>query len=103
MTSSPSYTTVAGTFPSTIRQKRQSFTGPENSDVDAAAVVAVVVTYLVSSISAPWLIARLYGVDLRTAGSRKLGGSNLMKNGGGAPGAYGRGVAAVQSFHAVLR
>jgi glycerol-3-phosphate acyltransferase PlsY len=34
--------------------------------VTAAAVIAVVVTYLVSSISAPLLIARLYGVDLRT-------------------------------------
>jgi acyl-phosphate glycerol 3-phosphate acyltransferase len=40
-------------------------------------VVAVVVTYLVSSISFPYWIARAKGIDLRATGSRKLGGSNL--------------------------
>ena len=70
--------------------------------MDAAAVVAVVVTYLVSSISAPWLIARLYGVDLRTAGSRKLGGSNLMKTVGVVPGTIGGVLDAAKGFLAVF-
>ena len=43
------------------------------------ALAAIALSYLVSSVSAPWAIARVYGVDLRRAGSRKLGGSNLMR------------------------
>ena len=42
-------------------------------------LVAVVITYLVSSISFPYWIARAKGIDLRATGSRKLGGSNLAK------------------------
>lgn len=42
--------------------------------IDAAAVV---VSYLLASISFPYWIARAKGVDLRATGSRKLGGSNL--------------------------
>ncbi|HKC90055.1 MAG TPA: glycerol-3-phosphate acyltransferase [Candidatus Limnocylindria bacterium] len=41
--------------------------------------VAVVISYTVSSISFPYWIARVKGIDLRAAGSRKLGGSNLAK------------------------
>ncbi|MBU6423830.1 MAG: glycerol-3-phosphate acyltransferase [Chloroflexota bacterium] len=37
----------------------------------------VVAAYLLGSVSFPWLIAWWHGVDLREAGSRKLGGSNL--------------------------
>lgn len=37
----------------------------------------VVLAYLVGSVSFPWLVARWHGIDLRTVGSRKLGGSNL--------------------------
>jgi glycerol-3-phosphate acyltransferase PlsY len=36
-------------------------------------------SYLVGSISFPWLIARWHGIDLRAAGARKLGGSDLMR------------------------
>ena len=38
-----------------------------------------VAAYLIGSISFPWLIARWHGVDLRAAGARKLGGSDLMR------------------------
>lgn len=37
----------------------------------------VVASYLVGSISFPWIVAWWHGVDLRAVGSRKLGGSNL--------------------------
>ena len=40
---------------------------------------AAVAAYLIGSISFPWLIARWHGVDLRSAGARKLGGSDLMR------------------------
>lgn len=38
---------------------------------------AVVLAYLLGSISFPWLIAWWHGIDLREVGSRKLGGSSL--------------------------
>lgn len=41
--------------------------------------VAIVVSYLVASVSFPYWIARSKGVDLRAFGSRKLGGSNLAR------------------------
>ena len=44
------------------------------------AAVAVLLSYLAGSISFPYWVARLRGVDLRTVGSRKLGGSNLWKS-----------------------
>ncbi len=43
------------------------------------ALAATALAYLAGSISFPYWIARLYGVDLHAAGSRKLGGSNLAK------------------------
>src|SRR5256885_8802204 len=42
-------------------------------------VVAVVASYVLASISFPYWIARAKGIDLRSFGSRKLGGSNLAK------------------------
>jgi glycerol-3-phosphate acyltransferase PlsY len=41
--------------------------------------IAVLVSYVLASISFPYWIARAKGVDLRAVGSRKLGGSNLAK------------------------
>jgi acyl-phosphate glycerol 3-phosphate acyltransferase len=41
--------------------------------------LAVVVSYVLASISFPYWIARAKGVDLRAFGARKLGGSNLAK------------------------
>ena len=40
---------------------------------------AAVAAYLIGSVSFPWLIARWHGIDLRSAGARKLGGSDLMR------------------------
>jgi glycerol-3-phosphate acyltransferase PlsY len=40
---------------------------------------AVVVAYVLGSISFPWIIAWWHGIDLRTAGARKLGGSDLAR------------------------
>ena len=65
-------------------------------------LLAVLVTYVLSSLSFPWLVARLYGVDLRTTGSRKLGGSNLVKTVGVLPGIAGGLLDAAKGFAAVL-
>src|SRR5438477_8527771 len=59
-------------------------------------------TYLASSISFPWLIARAYGIDLRTVGSRKLGGSNLVKSVGPVAGVAGGLLDAAKGFAAVI-
>lgn len=64
--------------------------------------LAIPLAYLASSISFPWLIARFYGVDLHTAGSRKLGGSNLVKLVGIVPGITGGVLDALKGFAAVL-
>jgi acyl phosphate:glycerol-3-phosphate acyltransferase len=42
-------------------------------------VLAIVMSYVVASISFPYWIARAKGVDLRAFGAHKLGGSNLAK------------------------
>jgi acyl-phosphate glycerol 3-phosphate acyltransferase len=65
-------------------------------------IAAVALSYLVSSVSAPWLIGRAYGVDLRTTGSRKLGGSNLMKSVGVIPGVIGGVIDGAKGFLAVF-
>ena len=65
-------------------------------------LLAVPVTYVLSSLSFPWLVARLCGVDLRTTGSRKLGGSNLVKSVGVLPGIAGGLLDAAKGFAAVL-
>jgi len=65
-------------------------------------VLAVAVTYLVSSLSFPWLIARLYGIDLAAVGSRKLGGSNLLRSVGVAQGIVGGILDGLKGFAAIL-
>jgi glycerol-3-phosphate acyltransferase PlsY len=65
-------------------------------------LIAVAVTYLACSLSFPWLVARLYGVDLAAVGSRKLGGSNLVKSVGVAQGIAGGVLDAAKAFAAVL-
>ena len=64
--------------------------------------VLIVASYLVGSVSFPWLIARIYGVDLRSVGSRKLGGSNLMKTVGVWPGIAGGVLDGATAFVAYL-
>src|SRR5438105_11380402 len=65
-------------------------------------IALVLLTYLASSISFPWLIARVYGMDLRTVGSRKLGGSNLAKSVGLLAGIVGGVLDAAKGFAAVI-
>lgn len=65
-------------------------------------LIAVAATYLACSLSFPWLVARLYGVDLAKVGSRKLGGSNLVKSVGVAQGIAGGVLDAAKAFAAVL-
>jgi len=65
-------------------------------------LIAIAVTYAVCSLSFPWLVARLYGVDLAKVGSRKLGGSNLVKSVGVVPGVAGGVLDAAKAFAAVL-
>jgi glycerol-3-phosphate acyltransferase PlsY len=69
---------------------------------DLISALAVLVTYVLSSLSFPWLVARLYGVDLQKVGSRKLGGSNLVKSVGVVPGIAGGLLDAAKSLAAVL-
>jgi glycerol-3-phosphate acyltransferase PlsY len=66
------------------------------------AAAAILVTYLASSISFPWLVARWYGVDLRAVGSRKLGGSNLGKTVGPGPGIVAGLLDGAKGFAAIL-
>ena len=66
------------------------------------AVAAVVVTYLLSSISFPYWVARRYGVDLRAVGERKLGGGNLAKSVGLAQGIVGGTLDGAKGFLAVI-
>ncbi len=65
-------------------------------------IVAVLAAYVLSSISFPYVIARMHGVDLRTVGSRKLGGSNLMKTVGLWAGITGGVLDGAKGFVAVL-
>ena len=53
---------------------------------------AVVASYLIGSISFPWLVGWWNGIDLRQVGSRKLGGSNLASVLGLRAGALGGGL-----------
>jgi glycerol-3-phosphate acyltransferase PlsY len=66
------------------------------------AIAAVVVTYLVASISFPYWVARAYGVDLRAVGERKLGGGNLVKSVGLAQGIVGGTLDGAKGFLAVV-
>ncbi|MEK7863165.1 MAG: glycerol-3-phosphate acyltransferase, partial [Chloroflexota bacterium] len=82
-----------------MRQNTQSLIAGENTGVP---ILALVVTYVASSLSFPWLVARAHGVDLRRVGSRKLGGSNLAKSVGFLPGLVGGTLDGVKGFAAVL-
>jgi acyl phosphate:glycerol-3-phosphate acyltransferase len=66
------------------------------------AAVAVLLSYLVGSISFPYWVARLRGVDLRAVGSRKLGGSNLWKSVGPGEAIVGGLLDAAKGFVAVV-
>jgi len=63
--------------------------------------LAVVACYLVGSVSFPYWIARLAGVDLHRAGSRKLGGSNLAAAVGPLHGLVGGLLDSLKGFAAV--
>ena len=65
-------------------------------------IAAVIVTYLLSSISFPYWIARAYGVDLRAVGERKLGGGNLKKSVGLLQGIVGGTLDGAKGFFAVI-
>jgi acyl-phosphate glycerol 3-phosphate acyltransferase len=65
-------------------------------------IVAVLVTYVLCSISFPYWVARTYGVDLRAVGERKLGGGNLAKSVGLGPGILGGTLDGAKGFFAVL-
>jgi glycerol-3-phosphate acyltransferase PlsY len=65
------------------------------------AAFAVLLSYLGGSVSFPYWVARLRGVDLRTVGSRKLGGSNLWKSVGPGEAIVGGLLDAAKGFVAV--
>lgn len=46
------------------------------------SIIAIVISYLFGSIPMGYLIARLYGVDIRTSGSGKTGGTNVLRTAG---------------------
>jgi glycerol-3-phosphate acyltransferase PlsY len=66
------------------------------------AIAAVIVTYLACSISFPYWIARVNGVDLRAVGERKLGGGNLTKSVGLPQGILGGVLDGAKGFLAVI-
>jgi acyl phosphate:glycerol-3-phosphate acyltransferase len=68
----------------------------------AVAAVAVLLSYLAGSVSFPYWVARARGVDLRTVGSRKLGGSNLWKSVGLGEAILGGLLDAAKGFVAVI-
>lgn len=61
----------------------------------------MLLSYLAGSVSFPWLVARMHGVDLRRTGSRKLGGSNLMRTVGWGPGIMAGVLDGAKGFFAV--
>ncbi|MDQ6857695.1 MAG: glycerol-3-phosphate acyltransferase [Chloroflexota bacterium] len=67
-----------------------------------SAVFAAALSYIAGSVSFPYWVARLRGVDLRTVGSRKLGGSNLWKSVGPGEAVVGGLLDAAKGFVAVL-
>jgi acyl-phosphate glycerol 3-phosphate acyltransferase len=66
------------------------------------AALAVLLSYLTGSVSFPYWVARLRGVDLRAVGSRKLGGSNLWKSVGRGEAVVGGLLDAAKGFVAVV-
>ena len=65
-------------------------------------LAAVILTYLLASISFPYWVARANGVDLRAVGERKLGGGNLAKSVGLAQGIAGGVLDGAKGFLAVI-
>ena len=65
-------------------------------------IAAVVVSYVLASISFPYWIARANGVDLRAVGERKLGGGNLAKSVGLSQGLIGGTLDGAKGFLAVF-
>jgi glycerol-3-phosphate acyltransferase PlsY len=70
--------------------------------MNGVAAIAIVLSYLVGSVSFPFWVARLRGIDLRTVGSRKLGGSNLWKSVGPGEAVVGGLLDAAKGFAAVV-
>jgi len=66
------------------------------------AAIAVLLSYLAGSVSFPYWVARVRGVDLRAVGSRKLGGSNLWKSVGPVEAIVGGLLDAAKGFVAVV-
>ena len=66
------------------------------------AALPILLSYLAGSVSFPYWIARLRGVDLRAVGSRKLGGSNLWKSVGPREAVVGGLLDAAKGFAAVV-
>jgi glycerol-3-phosphate acyltransferase PlsY len=66
------------------------------------STAAITLSYLVGSVSFPFWVARLRGVDLRAVGSRKLGGSNLWKSVGRREAIVGGLLDAAKGFIAVV-
>jgi len=66
------------------------------------AAIAVLLSYLAGSVSFPYWVARVRGVDLRAVGSRKLGGSNLWKSVGPGEAIVGGLLDAAKGFVAVV-
>ena len=62
----------------------------------------VILTYILSSVSFPYLIARRAGVDLHKTGSRKLGGSNLFELVGPVAGVAGGVLDGAKGYLAVI-
>lgn len=65
-------------------------------------LAAVIVTYVLCSVSFPYWVARANGVDLRAVGERKLGGGNLAKSVGLAQGVLGGTLDGAKGFLAVI-
>src|SRR6476660_6761973 len=66
------------------------------------AAIAVLLSYLAGSVSFPYWVARVRGVDLLAVGSRKLGGSNLWKSVGPGEAIVGGLLDAAKGFVAVV-
>jgi acyl-phosphate glycerol 3-phosphate acyltransferase len=75
-----------------------TFIAPEWATVTA---LAILLSYLGGSVSFPYWVARVRGVDLRAVGSRKLGGSNLWKSVGPGEAVVGGVLDAAKGFAAV--
>jgi glycerol-3-phosphate acyltransferase PlsY len=70
--------------------------------MSGVVALAIVLSYLGGSVSFPYWVARLRGVDLRAVGSRKLGGSNLWKSVGPGEAIVGGLLDAAKGFVAVV-